>query len=175
MTNSAKSNLSNPLISSLIDQLQEIQSGNIWLGVNFEKKIKLLNEERFFYKPNELHSVAEILSHLTAWRKDVIIKITNGKGNITDGDPSNWINNEALKKLGWENIISEYKSTLSTIIDLLKDRTDEFLNDHYFDIDFKGSYPYSFALYGLLHHDIYHLGQIGILITMMKKKQKPDS
>jgi len=170
MTISDKSNLSNPLISSLIDQLQEIQSGNLWLGVNFEKKLKLLDEERFFHKPNEFHSVAEILSHLTVWRKDVIIKITTGKGNITDCDPSNWPNNEALKKLGRKNIIAQYKSTLSTIINLLKDRTDEFLNDRYFDIDFKGSYPYSFALYGLLHHDIYHLGQIGMLIGMMKKK-----
>ena len=173
MTASDKSDLSNPLISSLINQLQEIQSGNLWLGVNFEKKIKLLNEEDFFYKANEMHSVAQLLSHLTTWRKDAIIKITTGKGIITDCDPSNWANNEALKKLGCKSIISEYKSTLYTIIDLLKDRTDSFLNDHYFDIDFKGSYPYSFALYGLLHHDIYHLGQIGMLITMIKKQQKP--
>jgi len=175
MTISSKSNLSNPLISSLIDQLQEIQSGNAWLGVNFEQKLKLLDEERFFLKPNELHSVAEILSHLIAWRKDIIIKIKTGKGNITDLDPSNWINNEALKKLGRKSIIAEYQSTLYTIIDLLKDRTDAFLNDHYFDIDFKGSYPYSFALYGLLHHDIYHLGQIGMLIPLLEKKDKPDS
>lgn len=175
MTISGKSNLSNPLISSLIDQLQEIQSGNVWLGVNFDKKLNLLDEEGFFNKPNELHSVAEILSHLTAWRKDIIIKITTGKGNITDWDPSNWISNEALKKLGRKSIISEYQSTLYTIIDLLKDRTDAFLNDLYFDIDFKGSYPYSFALYGLLHHDIYHLGQIGMLIPMVEKKDKPDS
>ncbi len=171
---SGKSILLNPLISSLINQLQEIQSGNPWLGVNFEKKIKLLNEEGFFLKPNETHSVAEILSHLTVWRKDIIIKITTGQGSITDCDPSNWPNNEALKKLGWKNIIAEYKSTLATIIDLLKDKNDEFLNERYFDIDFKGSYSYSFALYGLLHHDIYHLGQIGILISMMEKKQKFD-
>ena len=175
MTVSDKSNLSNPLISTLIDQLQEIQSGNLWLGVNFEKKIKLLDREGFFYKPNELHSVAQLLSHLTAWRKDVIVKITTGKGNITDCDPSNWSNNETLKKLGRKNIMNEYMSTLSTIIDLVKDRPDAFLDDHYFDIDFKGSYPYSFALYGLLHHDIYHLGQIGILITMLKKKGKAGS
>lgn len=174
MTTSGKSNLSNPLISSLIDQLKEIQSGNIWLGVNFEKKLKLLSEEGFFYKPHELHSVAEIISHLTAWRRDVIIKITAGKGNITDGDPSNWISNEALKKLGQKNIMSEYKSTLLTIIELLKEKSDRFLNDHYNDIDFKGNYPYSFVLYGLLHHDIYHLGQISLLITMVEKKQKPD-
>lgn len=175
MTISDKSNLSNPLINSLIDQLQEIQSGNLWLGVNFEKKLKLLNDDDFFHKANELHSVAELLSHLTIWRKDVIIKITTGKGNITDCDPSNWANNETLKKLGRKKIISEYNSTLSTIIELLKDRSDAFLSDQYFDIDFKGSYPYSFALYGLLHHDIYHLGQIGILITMMKKKEKSAS
>ena len=158
MKTSDKSKLSNPLISSLIDQLKEIQSGNIWLGVNFEKKLKLLNEEGFFYKADELHSVAEIISHLTAWRRDVIIKIITGKGNITDGDPSNWISNEALKKIGQKNIMSEYNSTLLTIIDLLKEKSDGFLNDHYNDIDFKGNYPYSFVLYGLLHHDIYHLG-----------------
>jgi uncharacterized damage-inducible protein DinB len=170
MTTASKSAMNNPLMSNLIFQLQGIQSGKIWLGVNYEKKLDGLSEADFFEKPDELHSVAEILSHLTAWRKDTLVKLTTGKGSLKDQDPCNWLSNEELRKLGSKNILANYQSTLPAITDLLKDKPDEFLEELYFDIDYKGYYPYSFALFGMLQHDIYHLGQIAMLIRLMRKK-----
>lgn len=164
--------ISNPLINSLIVQLQEVQSGKIWLGTNFAKKINQLHTDAFFEKPKDLNSIAEIVFHLTAWRKDAVVKIISGKGSITDTDPSNWPGNKALKELGWEFIFKDYQDSLVTLIDLLKEKQDSFLEELYYDIDFKGTYPYSFALYGILHHDIYHLGQIASLISLWEKNKK---
>ena len=44
----------------------------------------------YFEQPNAMHSIAELVSHLTTWRKDAIEKIISGKGYLTDKDPANW-------------------------------------------------------------------------------------
>jgi uncharacterized damage-inducible protein DinB len=175
MTSANKSGVVNPVISNLIVQLQEVQSGKTWLGVNYEKKLASLGKDDYYEKQNDAHSIAEILSHLTAWRSDAILKITTGKGSLTDDDPSNWRSNEELRNMGCENILSAYRSTLSDFIEILKDKPDEFLEELYFDADYKGYYPYSFALYGILHHDIYHLGQIAMLIKLIEKKKRSNT
>ena len=47
---------------------------------------------------------------------------------------------------------------------------DSFLNDTYFDTDFNDYYPYRFVMKGMLEHDLYHLGQIGLLKNLMNSK-----
>jgi len=164
--------ISNPLIHRLILQMQGIQSGEIWLGTNFTKKLSSLEAEDCFEKPNALNSIAELVFHLTAWRKDAIEKIMSGKGSLTDKDPANWPGNKTLRELGWEFIYNDYKASLSILIDVLNGKADDFLDELYYDIDFKGTYPYSFALCGILDHDIYHLGQIATLITILENNKK---
>jgi len=43
------------------------------------------------------------------------------------------------------------------------------LNKLYYDTDFKGNFEYGFVINGILHLDIYHLGQLGIIIKYLKK------
>ena len=71
-----------------------------------------------------------------------------------------------------KNIKSEYDKTLSELIELLKGKEDEFLDEQYYDTDFKGNFKYRFVINGMLHHDIYHLGQLGIIIKHLKENNK---
>jgi len=159
----------NHLIENIIQQLLEIQNGKLWMGSNYTRQLSKIDEQNAFIRPIEnLHSVAEIISHLTLWRKETILKIKIGKGSKTDDCEENWLNNEKLKIKGWEKIKLEYDNSLTELIALLKEKDDTFLRELYYDTDFKGDYPYSFVLHGILHHDIYHLGQIGIIIKYLK-------
>ena len=161
----------NYLIKNIIQQLEDVQNGKLWIGSTFESKLNELNENFVFLRPIEnLHSVAEIISHLTLWRKETILKIQTGKGSKTDDSAENWLTNDQLEILGWASIKSEYDKTLSELIDLLKSKDDKFLNEKYYDTDFKGNYEYRFVVNGMLHHDIYHLGQLGIIIKYLKEK-----
>jgi hypothetical protein len=116
-----------------------------------------------------MHSVAEIIFHLTVWRKDAVLKIRTGKGSITDDSEQNWLPNDKLREIGWDKIKSDYRSSLSELIELLRAREDGFLKEKYYDPDFKGYYEYEFVVHGMLHHDIYHLGQLGIVIKFLKR------
>lgn len=161
------------LIENIIQQLEDVQSGKLWIGSNFKSKLSQIDESLVFVKPNDdMHSVAEIISHLTLWRKETILKINTGKGSKTDDCEENWLTNDKLQIVGWDKIKSEYDRTLSELIDLLKSKDDEFLNELYYDTDFKGDFEYRFVINGMLHHDIYHLGQLGIIIKYLKKENK---
>src|SRR5690606_24212165 len=163
----------NYLIKNIIQQLEEVQNGKLWIGSTFNSKLNKVNENLVFTRPIEgLHSIAEIISHLTLWRKETILKIQTGKGSKTDDCEENWLTNDKLEPLGWRYIKSEYDRSLVNLIDLLKLKDDKFLDEEYFDTDFKGNYKYSFVINGMLYHDIYHLGQLGIIIKYLKENNK---
>ena len=158
------------LINNFIRQFKEIQDGQVWLNVSYKKKLDLLNENNFFSRPiPDLHSVAELISHLTFWRQEAILKIKTRKGLLTDESEENWLTNEQLKKIGWDKIKTDYDNSLTEIINLLQQKDDSFLNETYYDNDYKNYYKYFFLIEGMLHHDIYHLGQIGMLTKLLKK------
>lgn len=155
-------------LNSLIFQLKETKSGKPWIGSSFDKKLSTLNNEEFFRRPlQNLHSVAELISHLTIWRKETVLKIKTGEGSITDKDPLNWQDLESLKIVGRKKLMEDFDQSLDDIIELLQDKNDDFLDQCYYDTDFKDTYPYSFVLLGMLHHDLYHLGQIGIIVKFL--------
>ena len=163
------------VIENIINQLREVQEANIWIGTNYTKKLDVVNEDEAFVRPHpELHSVAEIISHLTVWRKETILKIETGKGRITDDAKENWLDNNKLREIGWDKIRADYKNSLSELIQLLEMKEDAFLQEKYFDNDFKDYYAYRFVINGMLHHDLYHLGQLGIIIKFLKKNNKPQ-
>jgi hypothetical protein len=158
------------LIENIIGQLRAVQEATNWMGTNFDKKLRLIEEDEAFKHPVPgLHSVAEIISHLTVWRKETILKVKTGKGSITEEAEANWLPELRLKKIGWNRIKSEYRNSLTELIELLQTREDNFLDQKYYDTDFKGYYPYKFVIDGMLHHDIYHLGQLGIIVKFLKQ------
>ncbi len=156
---------------NIIDQLEEIHSGKPWMGPNYKKRLERIKEENCFVRPlPELHSVAEILSHLTFWRKEANMKIKTGNGSQTDDAEGNWLSIEKLQKMGWDKIKTEYLQSLKEQIDLLSEREDKFLNETYFDPDFKGHFTYQWLLDGMIQHDAYHLGQLGIILKLLYQK-----
>ena len=159
----------NTLVQHTIGQLKEIQDGALWIGSTYSNKLDIINNETAFMRPHKnLHSVAEIISHLTLWRTETILKITSGTGSKTDDCEENWLDNITLQKKGWFAIKEAYDRTLTQLMNLLQDKNDTFLEKQYYDTDFKGYYPYRFVLNGMIHHDLYHLGQIGLIIKFLK-------
>ena len=140
------------------------------MGPTYKRHLEGLDENLVFIRPlPDMHSVAEIISHLTLWRQETLLKIKTGKGSKTDACEENWLPNEILRNKGWEQLKSEYEQTLEELIELLERKDDSFLSEQYYDTDFKGYYPYEFVLNGMLHHDIYHLGQLGLIIKYLNK------
>ncbi len=157
------------LIDNLIGQFRDIRSGPLWMGENYETKLSGIRDDMPFTRPGPgMHCPAEVLAHLTAWRRDALLKIENGKGRLRDHDTENWPAVAELREKGWAQILREFDESLEAVLDLLQQRDDAFLQESYFDQDYGGEYPYAYLVYGLLHHDLYHLGQLGIILKKVE-------
>lgn len=163
----------NNAIKNILEQLQELHHGKPWIGRSLEFRLAQLDPDKCFVRPiPDMHSIAEILSHVTLWRTEAILKINTGSGSKTDDCPENWLSNEALQSKGWDHIKTAYDASLEELITLLQQKDDNFLDRQYYDTDFKGDYTYRWLLNGMVEHDAYHLGQIGMIIKYLKLKQQ---
>src|SRR5699024_5626045 len=127
-----------------------------------------INEENAFIRPiPELHSVAELLGHLLTWRVEGLKKLQGQKSKITGQSAENWRTNDELKQIGWKKLKADLNSTQNQLISLLDNKSDDFLTKN----DYVPGYSYQYLVDGWIHHDIYHLGQIGLSVKLLQKRK----
>jgi uncharacterized damage-inducible protein DinB len=114
-----------------------------------------------------MHSVAELVSHIWVWRMDTIRKLNGLKSEFTVESPENWNSNEELKTVGWEKIKTDLSNSQKELVSFLTDKDDEYLEK----TKYKEQYNLKYLVEGILHHDLYHLGQIGITIKLLNSKK----
>lgn len=67
--------MSRVLINNLIRQLNELHDGSLWFDQSIKDKIDRLPSDLVFKRPVPLvHSVAEHVSHMLAWRKECMLR-----------------------------------------------------------------------------------------------------
>jgi hypothetical protein len=78
----------NNIIKGIIRQLQDNLDGNNWLDESFKKKIEGIDEKLVFYRPiPEVHSVAELIGHITIWRTESMKKLQGIASSLTMESP----------------------------------------------------------------------------------------
>jgi uncharacterized damage-inducible protein DinB len=154
----------NTLIKRYIHQLQQAYHGGNWLDEDIDKKLKFVNEENAWTKPmGFVHSIAEVVSHILEWRKELIERLEFGRhAKLVEDSPNNWIANDILKKNGWSFLKKQLEDSQLELIALLEKKDDSFLESNW-----SGNLTYEWLLAGLIEHDIYHLGQIGLIYKMI--------
>jgi uncharacterized damage-inducible protein DinB len=157
--------MSRALIESYEKQLSEIHNGSPWIDETFKKKIESLTYEQAFAKSNpHIHSVAELVSHLVEWRKVAADALAGLPYESIFETPVNWRSNDVLRQTGWEKLQNEFDESHKRIISILEKQNDAWLGKVYQD-----GYNMKYLVEGLIHHDLYHLGQIGLTIKLLKK------
>ena len=160
--------VSNIKVSEYIRQLKELYFGGSWQGEFFTDKLDDINEEAAFTQPAiGIHSIAEILWHCIYWRK-VTIKALEGDPGYSERTFSelNFLDPDTLKEKGWESLKQEFHSTEQKLIELLYGQKDTIL-----EMPYKNGKNIGYLLEGIIQHDIYHLGQLGLIIAILKRKR----
>jgi len=159
--------MENKLINNAVNQLKQNQYGESWLDESFKKKLETVTEENAFIRPiPEIHSIAELVAHILIWRIEGVKKLQGIKSTITMDSPENWRTNGELKRIGWEKLKTVFFNSQTELIALIKNKSDDYLGEN----DYVPGYSYKYLLDGLIHHDIYHLGQIGITIKLLNQR-----
>lgn len=153
------------LIEHFIRQLKEIQDGSLWFDQCFKDKLDNVSADDAFKRPiSSVHSVAEHVSHMLEWRKECILRYKGGKTELMEGS-DNWKNNIELQKIGWINLKNALYASTPDLINLILNRDDKYLETRFRDTD----YNFKYLIEGIIHHDLYHLGQIGITLKLLRE------
>lgn len=152
------------LVQNLIRQLNELQEGSLWFDQSLKDKIDQLTEEEAFARPlPQVHSVAEHVSHMLEWRKECLLRF-EGKRRDLMNSPEDWKSNAELKAVGWINLKNLLYDSTKKMVDVLKNLDDTYLETKFLDT----GYNFHYLVDGIIQHDIYHLGQIGITLKLMR-------
>lgn len=155
---------------SLIRSLSEIFEGEPWYGESVMRKLENVPYV-IGYKTciPESHSVAQIVGHLIAWKKYAVEKLkSNQSYDIEIDSEQDWPNIEVHSQDEWEKLKRELVATQSKIYELLIEKEDDsFLKEKVGGRD----YTMEYLMRGLIQHDIYHIGQIGLIESQLKDKE----
>lgn len=157
--------MSQLLINDLIRQVREIQEGSLWFDQYFKDKINGLTEADAFTRPlPELHSVAEHISHILEWRKECLLRFSGGQTDLMNS-PDDWKDNTTLAANGWSALKEQFFASTETLVQALEGQDDAYLQTPFRDT----GYNFHYLVEGIIQHDLYHLGQIGITIKLLRK------
>ena len=157
--------MANKSVAYYVDRFNENYDGAAWLGENFVTKLQDVSDANAFTRPlKDVHCVAEIIAHIVYWRQSIIKPLEGDrkyKGAMKSAD--NWPTPETLKKAGWTTLLKRLAESQEKINTLLPKQTAAFLAEEY-----EPGYTYEYLINGIIDHDIYHLGQIGLVKKMLQ-------
>ena len=133
-----------------------------WYGDSVMKKLNTINLDIANVRPlPSFNSIAEIIQHMINWRIFAIKKMQGDKGfDIRQNYANDWTEANISSQSDWDELIKKLQSSQKEIIKLLSVKNEDFL-----DLKVSGrDYDFAFLLAGILQHDIYHLGQIALVV-----------
>ncbi len=153
-------------LESYIAQLRDAIHGDLWIDETFAKKLEPLSAHAAFIQPVDgIHSVAQLVSHLYQWQVSVCNILQGLPRTISAEDSTlDWIANETLSLQGWDALKAAFYNGREELLEYLRTQDDSFL----LQTSPTGVHTNEYYILGLIHHDMYHMGQIGLVIRLMK-------
>jgi len=151
-------------INYYIRQFEQVYKGGSWQGESFLEKLSGMDEEVAFRQPMPgVHSVAEVVWHCIYWRTTLQKRI---EGDATYRDRTyeqlNFLSWNELKLKGWATLKQELDDSQNVLLTLLDQKRDNFLSTLY-----QPDHAFEHLVEGIVQHDVYHLGQIGLIKKMI--------
>jgi len=161
-------------IQRLVIKLKESFKGKPWFGDSLINKLNKIDfQDANIIVTDSSKSIAMIIQHLINWRLFVIEKL---KGNesytITINSNNDWCEIKIGNESEWIELLNRLIFTQAEIIKILEE---QMINSQLENIVSGETYSFESLLIGIIQHDIYHSGQIGLLFSQIEIRKKGNS
>jgi uncharacterized damage-inducible protein DinB len=135
--------------------LQKTFEKNAWHGPSVREVVSTISGEDSSKRLPNTHSINELVQHMTSWRIFVLRKLQGDDTYIVTEEL-----NFPLSKV-WSSVVEELERSQVQLLDALQSFPLERLSEKVPH----GEHNYTFytLLHGIVHHDLYHLGQIMLI------------
>lgn len=139
------------IVSLLISTFEK----NAWHGPSVKEVLGEIPAEHASKKIDGSHSIIELVAHMTAWRKFVLRRL--------EGDDHYNVEEHMNFPIAtdWSKALQNLYQTQGELIAVLK----TFPGTRLSEVVPHGAYRYTYytLLHGIIHHDVYHIGQISLI------------
>lgn len=160
-------------LSYYVHQIQNNYNGSPWYGDSLQDKLRSVGADEAFAVPAPgLHSLAQQVAHILVWRRLLVERLRgNNTFQIQVNSARDWAPTPLLEAKGWEQLLAELEANQVELIRLLQSETDELLERPLPD----GKHAFRLLLDGIVQHDVYHTGQIGLVLALLRAPQPAHS
>jgi uncharacterized damage-inducible protein DinB len=148
----------------LAEQMKAAYQGEPWYGRSAKEILSEIDEGAALEKPAGQHSILELLWHMILWKEFVISRLTDDDQPLSYFEQSDWRELDHSEKQVWKHAMQKFDEMHSRLVEIIQQQTDDLLS-----LTVKGKkYDFRKLLYGLIEHDIYHLGQIAYVKKLLE-------
>lgn len=151
-------------LNKFIRKMKSVYSGGPWYGDSIQEKLQGITPEMAMARPiPDAHCIAEILSHMISWR-ELLSEHLKGHDefSVNQKESFDWRRFDSNPETVWNSLLKVLEENQQQIITLLEKGDDSLLNQKVP----QRIYNYRYLIWGIMQHDIYHLGQIALLKKM---------
>jgi uncharacterized damage-inducible protein DinB len=144
-------------INHIYKLLQRTFEKTAWHGPSVKEVLEGITPEQSQKKLPGSHSIIELVAHMTSWRIFVLKKL-QGEQEYTVSDEMNF-----PAATNWTTALAALDESQLKLLEAIE----KFDDTKLYQVVPHGSHTYTFytLLHGIIHHDLYHTGQI----ILMKK------
>jgi uncharacterized damage-inducible protein DinB len=145
-------------VKFVMDQLRTTFSGDSWHGPSVMKTLEGVDAEQAAARPlGERHTIWELVDHMTFWLEEAQ-KALKAKTIPQPGTLMNWPRMGSGEEQ-WRESVRRLEAAVNMLLDELATWNTKDLEKTVGGAD----YSYRQMLHGVVHHNLYHAGQIAIL------------
>lgn len=159
-------------ISETIKDLHEVFDGTPWFGSSLSSYVQEIRSDMLNFSLDGGNSVGQIIHHMIHWRLWVINKIEVELGqtssiSIEEVNTQDWPE-EKFEPSDKNVLIAQLRDTQKVLLSILEKTSDDIMDKIVDGRD----YNFAHMLKGVMNHDIYHLGQLYLLVSAAKRTHR---
>jgi len=145
-------------VKFLRDQIETTYKGDSWHGPNLVNTLKGIDYKQAMTRPlGHRHTIWELTDHTSFWMEEVWKAVKNMEA--TELDPENNWPEMGASEEEWRQSVARLEASVNMVLDALAMWRDEQLYEKVPGRD----YTFKQMLHGMVHHNLYHAGQINLL------------
>jgi uncharacterized damage-inducible protein DinB len=137
----------------IVRQLDRAFNGPAWHGPSVMETLNKISNTTASNSFKDSHTIIQLIAHMATWRRFVIERL-NGNTTYEVSEEMNFYSPPDLP-----STIQELTNTQQNLLEAIKNFPEEKLRNKVPTRE----YSFQTMLHGILHHDLYHLGQITLL------------
>lgn len=126
-----------------------------WHGPSVKETIEGITQDQSLHRLQNTHSIIELVTHMTAWRTYVTKRLL-GNEKYEVSDEMNF-----PEAADWKRAVEDLNNSQQQLLNALDSFPEDKLSGLVTHPDAK--FTFYTLLHGVIHHDIYHAGQIKLI------------